>query len=104
MTGKSFSPKDKFSTFHKYRKLFDDLAGANAWLKENYGKSKRAPMYVDTPLGTKRIGYVIGFRTADWSHAPVHHWIQQDWIEFRDCKPLELDSPELRREQVNGQE
>ena len=92
MTGKSFSPKDKFTIFGDDKKRFEDMAKAKAWIKEFYGNKKRSPIYVDTKDGqTKKVGYVIGFRNADWSHAPVQHWIQQDWIEFRECKTLKLD-------------
>lgn len=85
MTGKSFSPKDKFSTFGEDTKTFSTLQEAKRWLKEQYKKSKRVPMYVDMKDGEpKRIGYVIGFRNADYSHSPVQKWIQRDWVEFRE--------------------
>ena len=60
---------------------------AKDWLKDNYGKAKRVPMYVDTKDGkTKKVGYVIGFRNADYSHSPVYKWIQQDWVSFNEVK------------------
>ena len=90
MTGKSFSPKDEFRRMGEEVKRFPDMASAKLWLKEFYGNSKRYPMFHDTKEGTKKTGYVIGYRNADWSHAPVQHWIQQDWCEFRECKTLEL--------------
>ena len=67
------------------------MAEARAWLNDRYGKSKRAPMYIDTPSGAKRVGYVIGFRAADWSHAPVEKWLQQDWVEFREVSLMDLN-------------
>ena len=89
MTGKSYSPKAKFSCFHEEEKTFEDMKEAMAWIKENYGKAKRVPMYQDTKSGgTKKVGYVIGFRNADMSHYPADKWIQQDWISFYECKPI----------------
>jgi hypothetical protein len=89
MTGKSFSPKDKFSRFGEETKNFSTIKEAKGWLKEQYGNSKRVPMYVDLKTGgTKRTGYVIGFRNADYSHSPVQKWIQQDWVEFREVTTI----------------
>jgi len=91
MTGKSFSPKDQWQKMGRYRKAFNNKAEAMEYLRDTYGKSKRGGMYRDTKDGkTIKIGYVIGFRNADYSHAPVQHWIQQDWVEFRECKTIEL--------------
>ena len=91
MTGKSFSPKDKFTIFGYDTKRFENIADARKWIKEQYGKSKRSPMYVNGKDGkSKKIGMVIGFKNADWSHAPVESWIQQDCIEFRECKTITI--------------
>jgi hypothetical protein len=87
-TGKGYSPKDVWRCFDEFTKNFPTLADAKAWLKETYGKAKRVPMYCDTKTGTKKIGYVIGFRNADWSHSPVEKWLQQDWVEFRHVRTI----------------
>jgi len=87
MTGKSFSPKAKWNGIGEERKSFADKAAAMQWLDETYGKAKRAPMYVDAPEGAAiQIGYVIGFRSGG------QYWLQQDWIEFRECKSMVLDN------------
>jgi hypothetical protein len=101
-TGKSYNPRDGWRIFGSERQSFADTEKAEAWINERYGKSKRSPMYIDTVdpqtkevTGAKRIGYIIGFRNADFSHYPVDKWLQQDWIEFRECKSLDLDSVEV---------
>jgi hypothetical protein len=90
-TGKGYSPKDKWQMFDEQTKYFSDITEAKNWLKEEYGKAKRTPMYQDTKDGKpKKTGYVIGFRNSDISHLPVNKWIEQDWVEFREVKTLEL--------------
>jgi hypothetical protein len=89
-TGKSYNPRDKFSLFGERTETVADMREAKQWLRDTYGKAKRAPMYIDTKGGTKKVGYVIGFRNADWSHSPVNKWIQQDWVSFHSQKPIYL--------------
>jgi hypothetical protein len=89
-TGKSYNPKDQYETFGHDTKTFNNLQEANKWLNETYGKSKRQRMYADSKQGANHIGYVIGFHNADWSHAPVNKWLQQDWIEFCTVESLKL--------------
>ena len=90
-TGKSYSPKDKWQIFDHETLSFQDMKQAREYIKEEYGKSKRSSMYVDTKDGkSKRIGYVIGFRNEDCSHYPINRWIQQDWVEFREVKIVEI--------------
>jgi len=93
MTGKGFSPKDKWSVFDGQTKEFNNMIDAKKWLKEKYGKSKRSPIFVDTVLGkTKQVGYVYGFRNADMSHVPVEKWLQQDWVHFYLVNDLEINN------------
>lgn len=47
-------------------------------------------MFVDAEGKSKHIGYVIGFRNADLSRYPVEKWLQQDWVEFREVKSINL--------------
>ncbi len=89
-TGKSYSPKDEYRTFDFQRKGFDNMSAAKAWLREEYGKCKRQPMYNDEGGKTKKIGYIFFFRNSDCSHHPVEKWLQQDWVSFYEVKPLEL--------------
>lgn len=91
ITGKSYSPKDSWRIIGEETKTFPDIKSAKDWIKENYGNSKRSPMYIDTKEGVKKVGYVIGFRNSDISHLPVDKWLQQDWISFYDEKPIYLN-------------
>lgn len=90
MTGKGYSPKDGFRCFDKRVFHFKDMGAAREYLKETYGKAKRSPMYLDTKEGTKKVGYIFGFRNADLSHYPVEKWIQNDWVEFREVKTITI--------------
>lgn len=90
MTRKSYGKKSQFTIFNEETKTFQDIKSAKQWIKEEYGKRKRAPMYIDTKNGVKKVGYVIGFHNADWSHSPVEKWIQQDWISFNSETPVYL--------------
>lgn len=82
-TGKGYAPKSEWQGMNDETKTFANIKEAQAYLKERYGKAKRAPMYVDVNGKSKQIGWVIGFRNADWSHHPVDKWIQRDWVEVR---------------------
>lgn len=82
-TAKGYSPRDSWhhlttrdDVYH-----FDSKLEALAFIRERYGKAKRAPMYQDRADGTPaKIGWVIGYRNSDYSHYPVEHWLQQDWV------------------------
>jgi hypothetical protein len=63
------------------RKEFPDKATARAWIAEEYGRARRAPMYRDTPTGAQRAGYVVGFRCK--YRNPGDAIMEQHWIEFR---------------------
>lgn len=77
------SPTGEYAQYDSEVKRFKDLAEAKAWLKDEYGTCKRQPMYTDLKDGSSRkIGYIYCFKNADWSHSPVEHWYQQDWVEF----------------------
>lgn len=92
MTGKGYSPKDKFRGMGERTEYFGDMKEAREFIKETYGKCKRVPMYVDTKEGkTKKIGYVFGFHNEDVSHSPVEKWIQQDWVSFNEVKEIEVE-------------
>lgn len=89
MTGKSYSPTDNWRIFANDTKYFGNMKAAMQWIRDTYGKRKRSPIYSDSK-GVIKTGYVIGFHSGDWSHAPVEKWLQQDWIEFFECKPLAI--------------
>lgn len=91
-TGKSYYPRDNYKTFSVHRRVFDCLTLAKDWLKVQYGNCKKSKMYRDRSDGTvEHIGYIFGFRNADYSHYPVDKWLQQDWVEFRESQPLNLE-------------
>jgi hypothetical protein len=89
-TGKGYAPKDQWRTFNEETHIVIDMKAARAFLRARYGKAKRAAMYQDTKEGTKRVGYVFGFRNADVSHTPVEKWLQQDWVSFEEVKQVVL--------------
>ncbi len=92
-TGKSYNPRDSWRMFDEQTKSFPTREAAEEWLKETYGSSKRAKMYVERDGQPDIVaGYVIGFRNADFSHAPVDKWLQQDWIEFREVNTLNIEA------------
>ena len=91
-TGKGYHPSAQWTQFHH-----DELHGLENMqavydaLKERYGNAKRAPMYRDRKDGASyKCGWIIGFRNADYSHAPVSHWLQQDWIELIEYNAVDL--------------
>lgn len=87
------SPKSEFEIFDQERKTFDTMKEANEWLKEQYGKSRRQPMYVDDSTNqAKKVGFIIGFRNKEYDR-DAGKWFtynEQDWVEFRKSSPLEL--------------
>lgn len=91
-TSKSYSPSSEWQHLSNRPEIhnFNNMAEVYEYLNENYGKSKRAPMYCDHDGKPIKVGWVIGFRSGDWSHSPVAKWIQQDWIELREVKSVEL--------------
>ena len=79
-TGRQFNEK-QYSIFNEEEHRFPDLPSAQQFLKERYGKCKRRKIYIDGEDGqAQHVGYIYGFRNADYSHAPVSHWLQQDWV------------------------
>lgn len=93
MTGKGYSSKEEWSVFAEDIVSAVTLTALTTKLVERYGKSwkHKKPMYRDTKdRGTIKIGWVIGFHAADWSHSPVTRWRQQDWVSITECKDVEL--------------
>lgn len=88
MTGKRSGSKERFRVFADDTKNFKSILQAKEYIKNQYGKSKRAKMFVDTKEGSKHVGYVFGFRNADLSHYPVQKWTQQDWVEFQEVNTI----------------
>lgn len=78
---KSYNPKDSYATYDDMVMKFDTIEDAKEWLDDEYGTSKRQPMYVDDKDGnTHKVGYVIGFRSRyDDTQKPC---LEQHWIGF----------------------
>lgn len=91
MTGRGYSSKGEYRRFAEDTKTFASMDEAKAWLKKEYGESKRSKMFMDDEnKKSVHIGYIYHFNNADWSHSPVTKWRQQDWVEFQSLKPLNL--------------
>jgi hypothetical protein len=88
MTAKPIGSKEPYHMFDHKTMSFQTMAEVKKFLKDRYGKSKRQPMYVDKKAGgSEKVGYVFGFNNADWSHAPVEKWHQQDWVNIAELTP-----------------
>ena len=92
MTGRGYGKNDDYRCFDEQTKVFNDLESAKAWLKEQYGKSKRTKIYQDSKNRTSyQVGYLYHFNNADWSHSPVNKWRQQDWVSFHSVETMNLE-------------
>jgi len=71
-----------YNVFNEENKRFQTKEGALAFIKEKYKGLKREAMFIDyiNTNETIQIGWMYKFRNADWSHAPVKKWNQQDWV------------------------
>lgn len=91
MTGRSYHSSAQYTEFNSTTEVFPDLPAALAWLKEQYGKNKRQKMYIDVDGKSKHVGYIYGFRNADYSHSPIERWLQQDWVFIREVHSHYVD-------------
>lgn len=86
-TSKSYHPASNWQRWQDERYRFPDMKAAKQFLRERYGKASRRAMYMDQRTGPPvKCGYVIGFRNGDGSG----RWLQQDWVEFRECKIVNM--------------
>ena len=93
LTGTKCPRKEKYTCFGEDKVYAKTMKEMRRLLAERYGKSwkHRSPVYRDKVDGSViHIGYVVGYRNADYSHAPVEWWYQQDWISFKECKDVVL--------------
>lgn len=82
-TAKAFGNQDDYTIYDEATKYFTDLAEAKEWLKEEFGNSKRQPMYVDNKDGsTRKVGHVYGFKN-DYDKC-----YEQAWIRYFKVTPL----------------
>lgn len=76
--------KDR-SIFNQEHKDFKTLAEARKYVAETYCRIKgvkKSPMYRDVKGSSVRSGWVFSFWNADYSHAPIEKWWQEDWVEI----------------------
>lgn len=89
-TSKGYGRGDRWQRGSSFVKSFNTMAEAKKYLQDQYGKAKKQKMYIDVNGETIHCGYIFGFRDADYSHYPVQHWLQQDWVEFRNVDLMKL--------------
>lgn len=84
--------RSEYSRFNTERLTFETKEAALAFLAERYKGHKKSRMYVDGKDGKPEpVGWIYGFKNADYSHAPVDSWMQQDWVELREVNESQLD-------------
>ena len=83
-TGKN--GKEGYFIFDTSKKYFKTPEEVKNWLKEQYGNCKKVPMYRDKKGKSVKVGYIYCFKNADWSHSPVQHWYQRDWVEVKEVQ------------------
>lgn len=90
-TSKGYNPKDRYIMFDSDKLMFYNIKKAKEWLKEEYGNCKREKIYRDDERGKAiNTGYIYCFRNSDISHLPIEKWLQQDWVEFKEVKYMNL--------------
>jgi len=90
-TTKGYHPSAEWQGSGERTETFIDIESALAYLKEQYCNCSREKIFIDRKDGTSaHCGWIYGFRTADWSHLPVEHWLQRDWVAFYRVEPIEL--------------
>jgi len=87
-TARPTGRRGDWSTFDNERKEFRRKQEVINFLKENYGKSRRQKMYVDTKKGeTKQVGWIYKMGVQrDWSHNDPSRWYQQDWVSVNQIR------------------
>lgn len=75
--------QNNYYTYDKETKRFKTFEECKKWLKEEYGKSKRQPMYRDDKEGNAiKIGYVIGFKNHDYENGEKYTYYERHWIKI----------------------
>jgi len=74
-----------YSSFDEENKRFQTKEEALTFIEEKYKGHKREAMYMDyiNTNETVQVGWIYKFRNADFSHAPLKWWNQQDWIVLK---------------------
>jgi hypothetical protein len=85
-TWKPFNaPRDAWTIYHEMREEFPDRKSANNWILATFGKHTRKPMYRDTKTGTKKVGFIIGYKERGDNGK---YYMVQDWIKFTEYKEV----------------
>jgi len=91
-TIKGYGAKDKWMKMHTFEEKFESIKKAKEWLKERYEKCKKSKIYIDSKNADDfHCGYIYHFHNEDISHIPAVKWIQNDWVEFRESKIINLE-------------
>ncbi len=71
-----------WGVFDEINKKFQTKDLALAFIEEKYKGLKREEMFMDyiNTKETVQVGWIYKFRNADFSHAPLKWWNQQDWV------------------------
>jgi hypothetical protein len=86
----TFKNEDKYVVFNEVKKYFGTIGEAKKWIKKTY--SGEIKSFINDGGW---VAYVTkSFKNEDISHVPVEKWIQQDIIEFREVKPIDMDGKE----------
>ena len=74
--------QNNYYTYDKQTKQFKDMKEFKVWLKDEYGKCKRQPMYRDMKDGESvKVGYVIGFKTKEYENGKYRTYYESHWIK-----------------------
>ena len=74
--------QNNYYTYDKQTKQFKDMKEFKVWLKDEYGKCKRQPMYRDDKEGNAvKVGYVMHFKKEIYDDYKFKTSYNLDWIE-----------------------
>ncbi|TAL62104.1 MAG: hypothetical protein EPN88_13885 [Bacteroidetes bacterium] len=84
---KNYGSKEEFIVINERVKYFETIEEAKKWIRETY------PGEIKSFINDGGwVAYAAkSFRNED---IPVEKWIQQDCIEFREVKPINMDGKE----------
>jgi hypothetical protein len=97
-TAKGIGKKEPFQKFDQESHNFSNMQEAKKYLKEQYGKSSKDKMFIDTAKGKpKHIGYIYKFKQEEFDRDAGKnvHYIENDWVEFQQVKSMDLSKEKL---------
>lgn len=89
----SAAPGKPGSIYNQQTREFPDMDAALLWLEQDYGitKPKRLQdsnsVFVDTPAGTRRVGFTVSRWNSDVSHNSKKWW-ETNWVSFEQFQNL----------------